>query len=115
MLGFTLKKNCSRQWLSIIRKWLRSDPVADSLRPSHYSVYLPFMSIAAELSCIVVHERTHRKYLKDRELFLAREFHTGLTPGWLGNVHFVRYPLHVVSKIICMDPRIGLSLPACRK
>ena len=52
---------------------------------------------------------------KDRELFLAREFHTGLTPGWLGNVHFARYPLHVVSKIICMDPRIGLSLPACRK
>ena len=41
--------------------------------------------------------------------------HTGLTPGWLGNVHFARYPLHVVSKIICMDPRIGLSLPACRK
>ena len=41
---------------------------------------------------------------KDRELFLASEFHTGLTPGWLGNVHFARYPLHVVSKIICMDP-----------
>ena len=52
---------------------------------------------------------------KDRELFPAREFHMGLTPGWLGNVHFARYPLHVVSKIICMDPRIGLSLPACRK
>ena len=52
---------------------------------------------------------------KDRELFLASEFHTELTPGWLGNVHVARYPFHVVSKIICMDPRIGLSLPACRK
>ena len=42
--------------------------------------------------------------MKDHQLFHAREFHTGLIPGWLGNVHFARYPLHVVSSRVVPPP-----------